>query len=145
MRILDVNLLLYAIDARSAHHANARNFLDRVLNTDETVALPWTVVLGFLSMVTNARVFPNPLTSEQALTVVDGWLARPNVVALEAGPEHWSIVRELMRETGTAGSLVSDAHLAAMAVERGAELCSSDADFARYARLKWVDPVRGAR
>lgn len=145
MKILDVNLLLYAIDSRSAHHANARNFLDRVLNTDETVALPWTVVLGFLGMVTNARVFPNPLTPEQALTVIDGWLARPNVVALEAGPEHFSIMRELMRETGTAGSLVSDAHLAAMAIERGAELCSSDADFARYARLKWVDPVRSAR
>lgn len=145
MKILDVNLLLYAIDSRSPHHANARNFLDRVLNTDETVALPWTVVLGFLSIVTNARVFPNALTPEQALTVVDGWLARPNVVALEAGAEHWGVVRELMRETGTAGSLVGDAHLAAMAIERGAELCSSDADFARYKRLKWVDPVRSAR
>ena len=142
MKILDVNLLLYALDSRSAHHANARNFLDRVLNVDETVALPWTVIQGFLSMVTNARVFPRALTSEQALTVVDAWLARPNVVALAPGPEHWTIVRELLRESGTAGSLVSDAHLAALAIERGAELCSADAGFGRYARLKWVDPVR---
>lgn len=142
MKILDLNLLLYAVDARSAHHANARNFLDRVLNTDETIALPWTVVLGFLRLVTNTRVFPHALAPEQALAIVDGWLARPNVVALEAGPEHWSTLRELLRETGTAGNLVSDTQLAALAIERGAELCSSDADFARYARLKWVDPVR---
>lgn len=142
MKILDVNLLLYALDARSAHHANARNFLDRVLNTDETIALPWTVILAFLSAVTNARIFTHALTSDQALAVVDGWLARPNVVAVEPGPEHWSIVRDLMRESGTAGSLVGDAHLAALAIERGAELCSADADFGRYARLKWVDPVR---
>lgn len=142
MKILDVNLLLYALDSRSAHHANARNFLDRVLNTDETVALPWTVMLAFLSMVTNARVFPQALTSEQATAVLDDWLARPNVVALEPGPEHWSIMRDLMRESGTAGSLVSDAHLAALAIERGAELCSADADFGRYPRLRWVDPVR---
>lgn len=142
MKILDVNLLLYALDARSAHHANARNFLDRVLNTDETVALPWTVILGFLSVVSNARVFPQALTSEQATAVVDAWLARPNVVALEPGPEHWSIMGDLLRESGTAGSLVSDAHLAALAIERGAELCSADADFGRYPRLRWVDPVR---
>lgn len=142
MKILDVNLLLYALDARSAHHDNARNFLDRVLNTDETIALPWTVILGFLSAVTNARIFTHALTPDQGRAVVDGWLARPNVVALEPGPEHWSIMQDLMRESGTAGSLVSDAHLAALAIERGAELCSADADFGRYARLNWVDPVR---
>jgi toxin-antitoxin system PIN domain toxin len=142
MKILDVNLLLYALDSRSAHHANARNFLDRVLNTDETVGLPWTVILGFLSMVTNARVFPQALTSEQATAVLDAWLSRPNVEAIDPGPEHWSIMRDLMRESGTAGSLVSDAHLAALAIERGAELCSADADFGRYPRLRWVDPVR---
>lgn len=142
MKILDVSLLLYALDARSAHHANARNFLDRVLNADETVALPWTVILAFLSAVTNARIFTHALTSDQALAVVDGWLARPNVVTLEPGAEHWSTMRDLMHESGTAGSLVSDAHLAALAIERGAELCSADADFGRYARLKWVDPVR---
>jgi toxin-antitoxin system PIN domain toxin len=142
MKILDINLLLYAIDARSPHHANARNFLDRILNTDETVALPWTVILGFLNLVTNGRVFPRALTADQALEVIDGWLARPNVVALDPGPDHWSIMRDLLRESGTAGSLVADAHLAALALERGAELCSADADFGRYPRLRWVDPVR---
>jgi toxin-antitoxin system PIN domain toxin len=142
MKILDVNLLLYALDSRSAHHANARNFLDRVLNTDETVGLPWPVILGFLSVVTNARVFPQALTSEQAVAVLDAWLARPNVVALEPGPEHWTIMRDLVHESGAAGSLVGDAHLAALAIERGAELCSADADFGRYPRLRWVDPVR---
>jgi len=142
MKILDVNLLLYAIDARSPHHANARNFLDRILNTDETVALPWTVILGFLTLVTNGRVFPRALTADQALEMIDGWLARPNVVALDPGPEHWSIMRDLLRDTGSAGSLVGDAHLAALAIERGAQLCSADADFGRYPRLKWMDPVR---
>jgi toxin-antitoxin system PIN domain toxin len=93
-------------------------------------------------MVTNARVFPRALTAEEATAVLDAWLSRPNVEALEPGPEHWSIMRDLMRESGTAGSLVSDAHLAALAIERGAELCSADADFGRYPRLRWVDPVR---
>ena len=142
MKLLDVNLLLYALDARSVHHANARNFLDRVLNADETIALPWTVIVAFLSAVTSTRIFTRALTADQALAVVDGWLARANVIAVEPGPDHWSIMRDLMRESGTAGSLVSDAHLAALAIERGAELCSADADFGRYARLKWVDPVR---
>lgn len=142
MKVLDLNLLLYAIDSDSVHHEDARAFVERALNTDEAVALPWVVVLGFLRVSTSRRVFTAPITAEQALGVVDGWLARPNVVTLAPDREHWSTLRALMRETGTSGNLTIHSHLAALAIERGAELCSTDADFARYPRLHWVDPVR---
>jgi len=141
MRILDVNLLLYAIDEESPKHGPARTFLDAAMRDDATIGLPWAVVTAFLRLTTNPRIFRAPLTVGQAITVVDTWLARPNVALLDAGPEHWTILRELLRTDGTAANRVSDAHLAAMAIERGAELCSADADFARYPRLRWTNPL----
>lgn len=142
MKVLDVNVLVYASDSLSAHHARAREFLDRLFNGDETVVIPWLVVVGFLRIATNPRLFANALTPARAVTVVDGWMSRPNVAVVEPGPEHWGIFRALISETGTAGNLVTDAHLAALAIERGAELCSFDADFARFANLRWMNPAR---
>ncbi len=107
------------------------------------MGLAWAVVLGFLRLATSARIFPRPLDPEQALAVVDGWLARPCVTALAPGEEHWRILRGLLGESGTAGNLTTDAHLAALAIEHGAELCSTDADFARFPRLSWVNPLAG--
>jgi hypothetical protein len=81
---------------------------------------------------------------ELACDTVDGWLARPNVVALEPGPEHWRILRELLQATGATGNLTTDAHLAALAIENGAELCSADTDFARFPQLRWTNPLRAS-
>ncbi len=103
--------------------------------------MAWVVLLGFLRVATSARVFPRPLTPEQAVGVVDGWLAQPVVRLVAAGEEHWPILKDLLSETGTAGNLVTDAHLAALAIEHGCELCSTDGDFARFARLRWVNPL----
>lgn len=141
MRIVDVNLLLYAINRDSAGHAAAKAWLEHTFTGDEPVALPWAVLLGVLRLATSARVFSKPLRSDQALAVVDGWLAQPTVVTLSPGEEHWRILRDLLRESGTAGNLTTDAHLAALAIEHGAELCSTDADFARFPRLRWVNPL----
>lgn len=139
MKVLDVNLLLYAVNADGPHHAAAKSWLEDVLSGSETVALPWLVVLGFLRLATNPRVFAKPLDPAQALEVVDGWLSRPPVERLNPGDEHWDVLEDLLEEAGTAGNLTSDAHLAALAIEHGAELHSTDTDFARFTRLRWVN------
>jgi hypothetical protein len=114
-----------------------------MLSGDEPVALPWAVLIGFLRISTHVRVLPNPLTTEQAVVIVDGWLAQPAVRVLQAGVEHWRILRDLLLEAGTAGNLTTDAHLAAIAIENGAELNSTDRDFGRFRGLRWVNPLEG--
>ncbi len=141
MKVVDLNLLLYAVNRDSIHHARARTWLEQVLSADEPIALPWAVLLGFLRIATSPRVLPHPLSVEQAIAVVDSWIAEPVVVPLAPGAEHWRILRELLAEAGTAGNLTSDGHLAALAIESGAELCSSDADFARFKKLRWTNPL----
>lgn len=141
MKVVDLNLLLYAVNRDSPHHAQARAWLERMVTDEQPVALPWAVLLGFLRLATSARVFHQPLAPDQALGVVDGWLARPGVVALVPGEEHWRILRDLLVQSGTAGNLTTDAHLAALAIEHGAELCSTDSDFARFRQLRWMNPL----
>ncbi|MEX2182511.1 MAG: TA system VapC family ribonuclease toxin [Gemmatimonadaceae bacterium] len=143
MKLVDTNLLLYAIDKASVHHAATKKFLEQALSAEETLALPWAVITGFIRLSTNRRVTRRPIDPKAASAIVDGWLAFPNVVALDPGPDHWRIMRELIEATGVGGNLINDAHLAAMAIENGAELCSADSDFARFPRLKWTDPTRG--
>ena len=107
----------------------------------ETVAIPWVVVLGFLRLSTSRHVFSSPLEPEQAVAVVESWLSRPNVIAMGAGRDHWRILKVLVAGTGTAGNLTTDAHLAALAIEHGCQLCSSDADFARFPQVDWVNAL----
>lgn len=146
MKLIDLNLLLYAVNRDAAKHRAARRWLEATLSGEEPVALPWIVLIGFLRVSTHRRILPKPLTTEQALTVVDGWLAQPVVRPLQAGPQHWAILQELLSETGTAGNLSTDAHLAALAIENGGQLCSTDTDFGRFPRLRWLNPLeaRGA-
>ena len=141
MTLSDVNLLIYAVDAESPRHGVARRWLDEQLSGSETVGLAWTVLLAFLRLSTNRAVFAQPLTSAQAFDLVDDWLAQPSTVVLHPGSRHAVILRELLEPFGTAGNLVTDAHLAALAIEHGATLASSDRDFSRFPRLRWVDPL----
>lgn len=142
MKIVDANLLLYAVDETSPPHEAARGWLERTLSSSGTVGLSWQVLLAFLRLSTRAAVFASPLSPDEALDVVDGWLAQPVVTVLHPGPRHSAVLRELLASVGTAGNLVSDAHLAALAIEHGAELCSRDADFGRFPGVRWVDPLR---
>ena len=142
MKVLDLNLLLYAVNRDSPRHADAKTWLEETLSGDEHVGLPWAVILGFIRLSTNPRVLPNPITTEQAVAVVDSWLALPAVSPLDPGAEHWRTFRELLLHAGAAGNLTTDAHLAALAIEHGAELCSTDADFARFPRLRLSNPLR---
>jgi uncharacterized protein len=143
VKLVDLNLLLYAVNRDTAHHQAARRWLEGALSGEETIAFPWVVLLGFLRLVTSASVFPSPMPPTEALDIVDGWLQRPNVVTLNPGDEHWSLLRGLIERTGTAANLTTDAHLAALAIESGAELCSTDADFGRFAGLRWLNPIQG--
>lgn len=141
MRIVDLNILLYAVNSDSEHHATVRKWWERVLGGDETVGLPWLVLLGFLRLATNPRVFPRPLSVEDALERIDAWLARDNVYAVRARDDHWEVLRALLGSAGTAGNLTTDAHLAALAISHDAVLASCDADFARFRDLRWENPV----
>lgn len=143
MKLPDANVLLYAIDERSPRHGPARAWLEEVLSGTETIAFAWSVMLAVVRLSTRPVVFEQPLAAGEALDIVDGWLARPNASVVHPTTRHPAVLRELLAPLGTAGNLVVDAHLAALAIEHGAELCSSDADFSRFSGLRWRDPLRG--
>jgi hypothetical protein len=111
------------------------------MNADESIGLPWIVLLGFLRLTTHPRVFPNALGPEIAAQRVDRWLARDNVRVVREKDEHWATLSSLLRESGTAGNLTTDAHLAALAITHDAVLVSCDTDFARFRSLRWENPL----
>jgi toxin-antitoxin system PIN domain toxin len=142
VKLPDVNLLIYAIDEEAPSHAKARAWLEEVLSGTEAVAFAWAVLLGFLRISTNPVILQYPLSAGEALDYLEGWLAQPVADVVHPTPRHASYLRELLEPLGAAGNLTSDAHLAALAIEHGAELCSSDTDFARFTGLRWRDPLR---
>ena len=141
MKLVDVNVLLYAVDESSPQHGRARGWLEAVLSGTETVAFSWSVLLAFLRLSTRASVFVNPLTADEALDIIDGWLAQPVVVIVHSADRHAALLRDLLRSVGTAGNLTTDAHLAALSIEQGAALCSADADFSRFQGLARQNPL----
>lgn len=141
MRLPDVNILLYALDETSPRHDAARSWLERTLSGPETVAFAWVVLLAFVRLSTHAAVFTQPLSTTEALDLLDGWLAQPCVTVIAPTDRHAVVLRELLQPLGTAANLTTDAHLAALAIEHGAELCSCDTDFARFSGLRWTDPL----
>lgn len=141
MKLPDVNLLLYAVDESSAQHRPARAWVEERLSGAETFALAWVVLLAFIRLTTSSRVFQSPLTPSQALDLVDSWLAQPCATVVHPTSRHAPVLRQLLEPLGTAGNLTTDAHLAALAIEHGAELCSTDTDFSRFAGLRWTNPL----
>lgn len=142
MKLLDANILLYAYDADSSHHAACRDWLTQVLSDEEPVGLPWQTVLAFIRIATNPRAVKTPLSIVQACAIVDAWMQRPQVVVVEAGERFWPILREQLTQAKVTGPLVTDASLAAFAIEQGATLCSTDRDFLRFPLLKRFDPTQ---
>lgn len=141
MKLLDTNILIYAVDDSSVHHERVRPWLEEQLAGTETVAFAWNALLGFVRLTTNARIFASPLSTEDALDLVDAWLARPSATVVHPTARHGQVLRDLLGPFGTAGNLTSDAHLAALAVEHGAEVCSTDGDFARFPGVRLVNPL----
>jgi len=137
----DVNLLLYATFRSFREHEKAKSWWDGALSGGQAVRLGHVVVLGFLRLSTSSKVFENPLTVQQAVSVVEGWLAQPNVDLLAPAPGHWTNLRERLAQGGVGANLTTDAHLAALASDYGLAVCSNDADFARFPGLNWVNPL----
>ncbi len=140
MKVVDANVLLYAINPSEPMHDRAHAWLDGALTGVEPVGFSWVVLLGFLRVSTLLGAFPNPLTTGQALGVAEEWLRQRAAVVLEPTPCHLSIMRQLLEPVGTGGNLVPDAHLAALAIEHRGEVVSFDNDFARYPGLRWRRP-----
>jgi uncharacterized protein len=142
VKLPDVNLFLYAYDSRSPRHNAARDWLEQTLSGAETVALSWTVLLAFIRLSTRSIVVEQPLSVEAAIEIVESWLDQPCATVINPTERHAAILRELLSPLGAAGNLTTDAHLAALAIEHGALLCSCDTDFARFRGLRWEDPLR---
>ena len=139
----DANLLLYAEDSLSLEHEPARRWWDACLSGSEPVLLSWPVINAFIRIATNPRLHERPLTLKEATDRVESWLQQPFVRVVSPTEFHWKIYQIQLRESAALGNLVSDAHLAALAIEHGATLFSTDRDFARFPSLKWRTPLEG--
>jgi toxin-antitoxin system PIN domain toxin len=142
--LVDANILLYAVDEASPLHERASSWLTERLNGDRRVAFPWHSLVAFLQISTHARASVRPLTPEKASSFVADWL-EPEVAWIpREGPGHARILTDLIARYKLAGNIISDAHLAALAIEHGLEVCSNDADFARFSEVRWINPVAPA-
>jgi len=139
--ILDANLLLYAYNADAPEHDAARAWVQGILAGRDWVGLAWLTIWAFLRISTNPRLFLQPLPVQEAFEIVRGWLALPSVVIIQPGTRHTDILEELAVENQAGGPLLTDAALAAMAIEQGAVLASTDRDFSRFPRLQWLNPI----
>ena len=142
MILLDVNLLLYAYDAAAQEHTRAVHWLERTLSGSQSIALTWHTILSFLRISTAPKMISHPLELGSAVAIVDEWLKQPNVSIVGPTEEHWRIFSRLLPKARARGSLIMDAHLAALAIEHGATLCTNDRDFARFPGLKVEFPLQ---
>ena len=145
MKLVDANILLYAYNDQAEYHAESRRWLDQAFAEPGQVALPWLVTQAFIRIGTNPRIHTPPFDLEQSIRTVSGWLKQPNVVVIEPTPRYWGIFGGLLLETRTTGPKVTDAALAALAIDHGAVLCSTDRDFRRFPGLKLLDPLEPVR
>ena len=141
MIVLDANLLIYAVNDNAPENRKAKLWLESALSGQETIGFSWIVLLAFLRITTRPGIFPNAFPVDSALDLVDAWLDQSAATIVHPGPHHATLLRQLIGPMGAGGNLTSDAHLAALAIEHGAELCSSDSDFARFPGLKWRNPL----
>ena len=141
MILVDANLLIYAVNSDAPRHLAARAWLDETLSGVTPVGLPWVCVLAFLRITTYPHILARPMSVDAAIDQVGEWLDQPFVDTVAPGEKHWPILRNLLRTTGMAGNLTTDAHVAAMAIERGATVCSADHDFRRFPGVHHIDPL----
>jgi toxin-antitoxin system PIN domain toxin len=141
--LIDANLLLYAYHPRAEHHERSKEWLESVLAGKSPVRFAWMTLLAFLRIGTSPRIFEHPLGMEEAASIVTSWLAQPVVDTLEPGERYWSILAELLRDAQVSAALVTDAALAALAIEHGFTLCTTDRDFARFRGLSTLNPLAG--
>ncbi len=142
MIIPDVNLLIYAYNTDAPHHDHAKAWWESLMSGRRDIGLPWVVGLGFVRLMTNPRVMQRPLTAADALGHVRSWMERAHVQVLQPGPRHLDILDSFAAQQVMSSALTTDAHLAALAIESGAELHSNDSDFARFRGLRCRNPLQ---
>jgi len=139
--LVDANILLYVEDSLHFRHKQAHEWWDSQLSGTGVVCLCWTVLSAFIRIGTNPRVFEHPLSLEQALARVQSWLDQPCTRVVRPTERHWTVFKQVLTDGQAVANLVTDAHLAALAIEHGCELASTDSDFARFPKLKWKNPL----
>ena len=140
MILVDANILLYAEDALHPQNRQARAWWDEKLSGSQAICLCWTVLSAYIRISTNPRVFHHPMSLEQAVSRVQSWLDQPCTRIIRPTSRHWIVLQQMLTGGQAMGNLVTDAHLAALAVEHGCELVSTDMDFSRFPGLKWHHP-----
>ncbi len=141
MIVPDLNLLVYAHDGGAPHHHAARRWWEDLVNGPERIGVPWVVSTGFVRLMTHPRVLSRPATPERAVDYVREWFSFPQVVPINPGADHLAHLRRNLAAAGVGANLVTDAHVAAVAMEYQAEVHSNDADFGRFPGLRWRNPL----
>ena len=144
MNLPDANILLYAYDRSSPHHAKARQWVEEALSGSAPVAFCWPTLLAFMRIATHPRAMANPLTTTEASAVVESWLAQPIATIVLPTERHWGLLSRLLISGQARGPLVPDAHLAALSIEHGATLVTNDRDFSRFPGLTVEYPLMTA-
>ena len=141
MIILDANILLYAYDSASMLHSKARSWVEDVFSGTTPIGLPWQTINAFLRIMTNSRLPGERFSIREAARIAELWLEQPNVRPLAPSEDHWPLFRQMIIEGQASGPLVTDAQLAALAIEYGGVLYTTDRDFARFPGLRWKNPL----
>ena len=144
MILLDANLLLYAYDSESPYHEPSRSWLESTLSSGRAVRLALVTLLAFVRIASDRRIYTHPLSPEEACSLVEQWLALPNVRLLQPGPRAWRLLSTMCEEGQAKGAMVMDAHIAALAMEHGASIATTDRDFTRFPGIELVNPVKPA-
>lgn len=140
MRIVDANVLLYAVNSASEHHDASRRWLDGALSGSDTVGLAWIPLLAFARLTTKHGLFPSPLSAQDAMAQIQDWCGAPSAVLVHPTARHSDVLLELLSHVGAGGNLVNDAHLAALAIEHRASVVTYDSDFGRFGGMRWHTP-----
>lgn len=142
MILVDLTLLLAAVNTRAPMHKAARQWWEEKLNSEERIGLSWLVILGFIRLTTHPKILPEPLLLADAIALVDGWLARPHVQIVQVTQQHWNILQNMLHAVGHGAALTMDAHLACLGIEHDAEIATADEDFSHFPGLKWRNPLK---
>lgn len=142
MILVDANILLYAYNSTSEFHLSGKKWFEEALSSSQPIRFSWNTIHSFLRITTNIRVYPNPFTPTEAIGAVSEWFALPHVDILEPQERYFEIFSQLMIKSQIRGPLVIYAHLAALALEHGAQICTHDADFSRFPDLSIIDPCK---
>ncbi len=142
MILLDANILLYLANLDAPEHAPTKRWMDSVFEGPEWIGLPWISIWAFLRISTNRRLLPIPLSSNEAFQIIHQLLDTPRVVIVQPGPRHSVILEKLLSDHQVVGPLVTDSVLAALAIEHGASIASTDEDFRRFPEVPWINPLR---